>query len=230
MLLVSCWKRNALPQKIDFIPEIEREPLQSIIQIDPFDAPFNGVSYRVKPRYEYELWGLVVSYRHHDGDAMLHKSWNDHLNMADICVVWRETARSPLLNRLNFWNGQFTCNVATKDKAAWERFRMDQLSNNHLISDDPVIRDQIGSVNIGDQIRVRGWLAAYQSEGSALRDTSTVRTDTGNGACETIYVREFEILRASEGAWHKTMYASLLVYLGAFFFYFWRPGKTLRRR
>ena len=227
---MSYWKRNDLPATIDFVPEIEREPLQSAVQVEPFDAPFKGVGYRVEPRYDYELWGLVVSYRHHDGEAMLHKSWNDHLNMADICVVWRETALSPLLNRLDFWNGQFTCNVETEDQAAWERFRMDQLSNNHLISDDPVIRDQIGAVKIGDQIRIRGWLAAYQSEGNTLRGTSTVRSDTGNGACETIYVHEFEVIRPADGAWRNAMYASLVVYLGALFIYFWQPGHSYRRR
>jgi len=225
---VSCWKRNDLPQKIDFISEIGREPLQSVLRIDPFDAPFKGVGYRVEPSHDYELWGLVVSFRHHDGDAMLHKSWNDHLNMADICVVWRESALNPLLSRLDFWNGQFTCNVETRDRAAWERFRMDQLSNNHLISDDPAIRDKVAAVRVGDQIHIRGWLAAYQSEGNPLRGTSTVRTDTGNGACETIYVREFEILRPAKSAWRKTMYASLLVYLGALLIYLRKPPHRYR--
>lgn len=230
LALVSCWKRNDLSEKLDFMPEIKRQPRQSAVQITPFDAPFAGVSYRVEPRYDYQLWGPMVSCRHHDGDAMLHKSWNDHLNMADFCVVWQETALSPLLNRLDFWNGQFTCHVKTKDRAAWEGFRMHQLSNNHLISDDPVIRQKVRSVRIGDQIPIRGWLAAYRSEGGALRGAGAVRTDTGNGACETIYVREFAVIRPADGSWRTAMYASLLVYPGALFIYFWKPGHRYRRR
>jgi hypothetical protein len=39
-------------------------------------------------------------------------------------------------------------------------------------------------------------LASYRNPANHFfRGTSTVRTDTGNGACETIYVSEFQILK-----------------------------------
>jgi hypothetical protein len=37
------------------------------------------------------------------------------------------------------------------------------------------------------------------------RGSSTVRTDRGNGACEVVYVTEFEILREANAAW-RTLY------------------------
>ena len=76
----------------------------------------------------------------------------------------------PDINALEFWNGIFTCNVKTGDRDAWAAFDMYQLSNNHLISDDPAIRDAVTDISIGDQIRVRGYLAGsgwreYQKTG-----------------------------------------------------------------
>jgi hypothetical protein len=228
LLVIAFWNRNDFSQDILFDPGLEREPIQKKVQIEAFDASFNGITYRIEPEYDYDLYGLVVSYRHHDGDSMLHKSWNDHLNMVDVCVVWQDSAFTPLLNKLDFWSGQFTCNVKTRDDAAWASFSMDQLSNNHLISDDPLIRDKVGDIKIGDQIRVQGWLSAYANtanlnKGSGKRGTSTVRTDTGNGACETIYVREFDIVRPANGGWRKLMYLSLSTYLAALAIFIWRP-------
>ncbi|MGZ5479021.1 MAG: hypothetical protein ACXWGZ_05470, partial [Candidatus Aminicenantales bacterium] len=37
------------------------------------------------------------------------------------------------------------------------------------------------------------------------RRSSTLRTDRGNGACEVVYVTEFEILREANSAW-RTLY------------------------
>ena len=129
--------------------------------------PYAGVEYRVEPLYDYELYGLVVSYRQHDGESSMHRWSNDHLNVADVCVVWSDTAFSPTLAELDFWNGIFTCNVQTRDSVAWANFKMNQLSNNHLISADPFIRDRVAEIRVGDQIRVKGSLARYGAVGGS---------------------------------------------------------------
>jgi hypothetical protein len=44
----------------------------------------------------------------------------------------------------------------------------------------------------GDHIRLKGVLAKYANKDSGFnRGTSITREDTGNGACETIYLNEF---------------------------------------
>ncbi len=102
---------------------------------------------------------------------------------------------------------------------------MNQLSNNHLLSDNEDIRDRVQKIRIGDQIRVQGYLASYESPGG-LRGTSTTRTDTGDGACETIYVERFEILRAATSFWRLSMWTSLAVLLAGLFLFFTRPFKS----
>jgi len=56
---------------------------------------------------------------------------------------------------------------------------------------------------VGDQIRFTGVLAEYShNHGFPFkRGTSTVRTDTGNGACETVYVNKIDILKSGGGPW-----------------------------
>ncbi len=209
LLLVSFWNRNAFPENMPLVNEIKTEPQQKRVQLKPISINFNDIDYTVKPMYEYDLYGLVVSYRHHDGDSQLHKLWNDHLNMMDLCVLWSDTAFSSHLNELEFWNGQFTCNVKTVSNVAWASFKMNQISNNHLLSADPRIRERVKDVRIGDQIHLKGWLSSYSSVGGSKRSTSTTREDTGNGACETIYLQEFNIIQSTDSGWRKLMYMAL---------------------
>jgi hypothetical protein len=222
-LLVSFWNRNELPGNVEFQPEVLAEPLQESTRTRPFSALFNGVDYQVEPEYEYDLAGMVVSFRHHDGNSRMHFRANDHLNMMDVCVVWGDTATSNLLHKIKFWNGIFTCNFQTRNQEAWEAFNVEQISNNHLISDDLYIRGQVKDIRIGDQIRVRGYLASYSNDGGGKRGTSTTRKDTGDGACETVFVEQFDIIRPATSWWRMSMWASLLVLGVGLFAHFRRP-------
>jgi hypothetical protein len=224
-LLVSFWNRNEIPGSIDYVAAIANEPQQTRTMRKSFEASWDNVNYRVKPEYDYDLVGMIVSFRHHDNNSRMHRLADDHLNMLDVCVVWGNNAGTAQLDKIDFWNGIFTCNVQTRDQAAWDSFDMNQLSNNHLISDDVDIRERVTNVRIGDQIRIRGVLAAYESPGG-LRGTSTTRTDTGDGACETIYVDSFEIVRPATSSWRISMYASLVVLLAGLLQFFSRPFRT----
>ncbi len=225
-LIVSFWNRNDIPGNINYVPAIANEPLQTKTRESAFDAIYEGVQYRVAPEYEYDIVGMIVSYRHHDNNSRMHRLANDHLNMLDVCVVWGDNTQGAQLQKIDFWNGIFTCNFQTRDQAAWESFDVNQISNNHLISDDDYVRDRVQGIRIGDQIRIQGYLASYASPNAGPRGTSTTRTDKGDGACETIYVERFEIVRAATSYWRISMYASLFILLAGLFLFFRRPFKA----
>ena len=225
-LLVSFWNRNDLPGNVDFVPGIDDDPRQTPTSERPFDVLFNDVDYRIEPEYDYDITGMVVSYRHHNRDnSRMHALANDHLNMLDVCVIWGDNARNERLDRISFWNGLFTCNFKTRDQQAWDAFNLHQVSNNHLLSDDEFVRRQVKKIRIGDQIRVRGFLATYSSAGGSKRGTSTTRTDTGDGACETIYVEDFRIVHKATSLWRISMWVSLLLLTAGVATHFARPYK-----
>ncbi len=222
-LLVSFWHRNELPGNIDYVPELANEPVQTTTSKRPFEVEFNGVNYSVAPEFAYDITGMIVSYRHHDGNSRMHSRANDHLNMLDVCVIWGDNPLNGRLHKISFWNGIFTCNVKTRDQQAWDAFDMNQLSNNHLISDDEFIRRQVRKIKVGDQVRIKGYLSSYAGEGGGNRGTSTTRTDTGDGACETIYVDQFKIVKPATSYWRISMWVSLLLLLTGLGIHFTRP-------
>lgn len=223
-LLVSFWNRNDLPGNIEYVSEIANEPEQTATWEKPFYATVNDVEYLIEPEYAYDLTGMIVSYRQHEGNSRMHLLANDHLNVADVCVVWGDNTESEL-QKLDFWNGIFTCNVFTRNMQAWESFDMNQLSNNHLISDDDFIRRQVRKIQIGDQIRVRGYLASYSNPDGGKRGTSTTRTDTGDGACETVFIESFRIVQPATSYWRISMWVSLSLLLFGLFVHFKQPYK-----
>ncbi len=222
-LVIGFWNRDDLSGEMLVATELSQEPMQRKIKRPAFDVEAEQIDYRIEPLYDYVLHGMVVSYRHHNSKYGLHKYWNDHLNVADLCVIWGDNVHEMPLSQFDFWNGQFTCNISTSSRSAWQKFNMNQLSNNHLITVDDHLRDQLADVRIGDQIRVEGWLSNYSNDRGGSRGTSTIRTDTGNGACETVYVNDVEIISRYNSDWRKLMYLSLVVFLLSLFWYLKTP-------
>jgi len=220
LLAVALWNSDALPHPADLSPALLDEPMQEPVHKPAFATTSHGVTYTIQPLYTYELVGLVVS--KHDAKSWwdyLHREWNDNLNVVDLCVVWGNNARNGAYADIHFSSGQFTCNFSTRSDAAYAAFDQTAISNNHLLTDRPAIAKKLRTVRVGDQIRFRGHLAEYAHQNGMdfRRGTSTVRTDTGNGACETVFIDSIEIIRQGGKHWRVLVWVSgVLLALGVF--------------
>ncbi len=206
IFIASLFLKDKLPPKKYILDEIYQEPRQYPLFVEPFETTVDKIQYTIDPLYGYDLYGLVVS--QHDTAAWwdyYHKKWSDTLNIKDLCVIWGGNIRPEVYPRMKFHNGSWTCYVSVRPGTGeqdWAKFRMDSLSNNHLLSDDPDTNRIIRSVRKGDQVYLRGYLSQYfHSEGAFSRGTSITRDDTGGGACETIYITDFEILKRANNFW-----------------------------
>ena len=218
LLLGALWMKNELPEPQALQAELLEEPGQTAVSRQPIAVTVGDIDYSVQALHKYDLYGMVVSM--HDANTWwdyLHKEWNDKLNVTDLCVVWGENVRSGAYQDISFSSGQFTCNYQTSSDEAWAAFDTSAISNNHLLAADPALASKMRDIRIGDQIHFSGYLAEYShNHGFPFkRGTSTVRTDSGNGACETVYVEDFEVLRRGGGPWHNLQWAGVaLLVLG----------------
>lgn len=219
----SFMNRNKLLDDMSVASWLLDEPIQFATDREARTETVGDYDYEIKPLYDYEISGLVVSYRRHSPKQGMHRLTKDHLNVADICIVWGKNATDIPLTKIEFWNQDFICYVRTENDI-WRRFNMDELSNNHLITNDPAVRAAISEVGVGDQITIKGWLAEYRNvQTGGHRGTSTIRTDTGNGACETILVDSITIETSYTSKWRTIMYVALLVFLASLAWYFIKP-------
>ena len=206
LLVLSSQYQERLPEREFYAGVKLADPVQTETSAAPFKIESNDIVYTINPVQDYQLQGIVVSY--HDSDTWWdiyhHKSWQDFINTKDLCVIWGDNVSSGVYRQMEFENSTWTCWAYWPDRETGRRFSMHQLSNNHLLVTDPYLQGIVDDVEIGDQIRIQGQLASYShSNGRFTRGTSTSRTDTGNGACETIYVNDFEIVKRANGGWHK---------------------------
>ncbi|MEZ5324552.1 MAG: hypothetical protein R3F19_05775 [Verrucomicrobiales bacterium] len=204
---IGCWwlggtKGRTLPP----VEKIERQTYQAPVQEPTSKEAFNVVlkdkPYRVQPRFSYDIHGLVVS--EHHSDSLLdiyHRMTGDFLNVCDLAMVWGVNAKSGIYKKGKFHNQDFTAWVQYDDGVAWSTFRMNEFSNNHLLSENASIRSRLQRIQVGDQVRIKGWLAEYFAPPSYHRGTSTTRDDTGGHACETIYVTDVELIRSANTGW-----------------------------
>jgi len=205
--LLAVWAlswllRDRLPPDDAILRLMHQDPAQTPTVAQPFTVERGGTTYTVTPLYDYTLHGVVVS--SHDAGSWLdvsHGRWGDALNIKDFCVVWGGNLVGGTYRRFSYSSGEFTCFYQTGDNEAWLRFSENQLSNNHLLAANPAVAKAIGEAAVGDQIYLRGQLATYAHAGGFKRSSSTNRTDRGNGACETVFVHEFTVLRQANAPW-----------------------------
>lgn len=201
-----------LPDKSLILEPLLQNPVQTEEGVPgPFEVERKGFAYTVTPLFGYELWGLVVSYHHSASFIDIsHKEWNDYLNTKDICVIWGRNVETGVYKRMTFRNRDFTCFYRFPDRETGELFSENGLSNNHLLPADAIVAEAVLKARAGDQIHLKGWLVSYGAKGAPYaRRSSTVRTDRGNGACEVVYVTEFEVLRQANTEWRAARKLSL---------------------
>lgn len=207
-LLAAGWLFGGQrPSPAQLLPPVLQEPQQQAVAAPAFAVHRGGIDYRIAPVADYEIAGLVVS--RHDTRTwwdMRHWVANDYLNVVDLCVVWGANAAEGAYEHMSFFSGQWTCYFRYADSSRVKAAHLRALSNNHLLTDRNDIARQLLGVRVGDQVRLRGQLVSYShDEGFHFqRGTSVSRDDEGDGACETVFVQQVEILRRG-AAWPQLL-------------------------
>ena len=206
------------------------DPVQRATDEASFSIRARDQQYRIDPRYDYQLEGVVVSL--HDADDFTdiyhHRRWKDFINLRDLCVIWGSNVANGVYRDMDFENGTWTCWYSWPNREVMARFDETRLSNNHLLIDDDAVKRELMRAEPGDHIRLSGMLVEYSNPGNGFyRGTSIRRDDTGNGACETIYVTGFEILNKANAGLRQLFSAAwwitLLAFAGVVLMFFVAP-------
>jgi hypothetical protein len=197
---LAWFQKGRLPAAAEIREELRQSPIQREAAEDRFAFSYKGRPYNVQPLARYELWGLVVSHNHTTGLADIYHDGKS-LDTKDVCVIWGTNVTTDDFHRVKFWNGPWTCNWRYPDGVT---VRPSEVSNNHLITDQEILRTAIARLRVGDQIHLTGRLVAYQdaAQPEFWRNSSLTRYDTGNGACEVVFVQGVTVLKPGAPLWN----------------------------
>ncbi len=192
--IYSCRKKNELPAYSTFPKTALQNPIQTPTSRPPFSVLVEDQKHSVKPTFNYRICGMVVSCGFSKQQAEYR---NDNLNTMDAGILWGSNLDPTIYKNMKFHTDGVWLKAKTKDKDVWERFDQAQLSNNHLLSTDPVLTKQLKALKRGDIISIKGCLANYSG-----RNSSVTRSDIGASACEIIWVDEITTLQDGTRPWH----------------------------
>ncbi len=213
---ISYLLKDDLPDRDEILEDLLQHPAQTAVDMAPFQIEAGEIVYTITPLHTYEIYGLVVSH-HNCGawwDIYHHDQWKDFINVKDLCVLWGSNVQTEVYKDMRFTSNSWTCTYYWPNREVGSKFNHTCLSNNHLLSHDESVTRSLLNTSRGDQIYLRGYLAEYShSHGDFHRGTSTDRRDTGNGACETIYIEDYQILKTGNPFWRMTFTGSKYVIL-----------------
>lgn len=201
-----------LPDPSDAEPlVIHGEPMQQEISPPVFTKKYGDIVYTYTPRAEYEISGVVVSLHHSDSFVDITHE-HDPANALDLCLAWGANVETDAYRRVEYHHGDFTCFYRWWGEDPG--FRGDEMSNTHIVPSTPELSRLAKKVRVGDQVTLRGTLVDYEtrfSDGRNIgrRSTSMVREDTGNGACEILYLDDLRVLARGE-PWRVPLVVALL--------------------
>jgi hypothetical protein len=113
----------------------------------------------------------------------------------DIALGWGELSDTKFLDKLSISQGQrfWYFRYSYKDLNVPAASIGILGSNFHIICSSEEIASTLKKIKPADSIRLAGYLVEIKNEGLKWK-SSTTRNDSGNGACELIYVTMLDIL------------------------------------
>lgn len=158
------------------------------LQVNLQSSGFMLDDYRVTRRAQFEIRARVLStepyYLHRDGD----------LSPIDLALGWGVMSDQSVLDQIDI-----------SQSSRWYRTRYEMpppvpelqiifhSSNMHMIPAKKSIARALKKLREGDIITLRGYLVDVDHDSGWLWRTSMSRTDTGNGACEIVYVESLDV-------------------------------------
>ena len=168
-------------------PNVLKEPAQAEPAKEPFAETRGRRTFRVTPRAAYDVAARVgATERYRSGASGRVLPW-------DFVLTWGAVTKTPAWNHISFTQtGRFYM-WSTRDAPLDLGYIASHTANTHLFPGSPRVASALARVRRGDVVRLEGDLVDIDGPDGFLWKTSLTRTDTGAGACETLYVRAVTI-------------------------------------
>ena len=169
---------------------ISAEPAQINL---PSDTPaFVQGTFRLKPLAVFSIDARVLHrkvYRYDNQAALV---------PVDLALGWGPMSDQSVLDQIN---------ISQSARFYWYEYRQAPIpkeqiishsTNVHIIPSTPAIESKCKSLRAGTLVHLVGDLVEASGPGIGSWKSSLSRTDSGNGACELMWVKEMSILTESE--------------------------------
>ncbi len=168
-------------------PNALKEPVQEEPVREPFAETRGRRTYRISPRAAYDVAARVgATERYWWGAPGSLLPW-------DFVLTWGAVTKDPGWSRISFSQSGRFYQWSTHDSSLDLGYVSSHTANTHLLPGSSRVASALARVRRGDVVRLEGDLVDIEGPGGFAWRTSLTRTDTGAGACETLYVHAITI-------------------------------------
>jgi len=143
------------------------------------------------PRAEYSLTGVVKSKKKYS-------DYTSQISEYDLAMAWGDLNKDEIDSGISYsQNGRWYYYKYSPDISVNADYISKNSANVHIIHKDKDILKKIESLKEEDYIKLEGYLVDVDFKNpnnTSLWETSETRNDTGNGACEIMYVENVTII------------------------------------
>jgi hypothetical protein len=110
----------------------------------------------------------------------------------DLTLGWRLMSNQEILDRLHLYSMRRAYAWAPRNGRlpASEHDIIAHSANMHMVPSTAELADRLRAIQPGDLVDIRGYLVEIRFPNGGIWRSSLTRTDTGNGACELVWVDE----------------------------------------
>lgn len=112
----------------------------------------------------------------------------------DLALGWGRMSDTDVLDEISISQRGRYYFWSVRDFPIPRREIITSSANMHLVPASDEVRDALGSVRPGHIVHFEGYLSRIIGPDGWRWTTSMTRTDTGNGACELVWVESFEVV------------------------------------
>ena len=148
-------------------------------------AAFSAGDYQLTPAAEFSLQARVLSTtRYRTGREA-------DLSPIDLALGWGPMSDSEVIDQLQITQGnRFYFYRWQNEPPIPPRDIVEHSANMHMIPASDEVRRQLQKVRVGQIVSISGYLVRIQAPDGWHWNSSMTRTDSGNGACELVWVEE----------------------------------------
>ena len=155
-------------------------------QYEVHEAPFAFNDAEVAPQAGYDITARVLSAEHYWIDA------GAKLAPVDLAVGWGPMSDTAVIQHFKVDQGARFYTIYPDEDAIDLDTALKHSANMHLIPANSDVKHQLKKIKTGNIVHLHGFLVNISRSDGFYWHSSLTRNDTGDGACELMYVQSVE--------------------------------------
>jgi len=159
------------------------------VQVD-FESPQAEIAFKdanLHPLAKFEVTARVLSRDDYHFDA------ESDISPTDLALGWGRMSDSAVLRSIDIDQGGRFYSWRVREFPIPRREIETHSANMHMVPADATVARALKRVRVGDVVTIEGDLIEADKAGGWKWRSSMTRDDTGDGACELVYVRDITI-------------------------------------